>query len=66
MKVKEDVERFEELSFKNDLSAQEERELSRLNHFFKTIPLAYAPELEVKLQQIKLKKLIPQANGQRH
>lgn len=55
--VTEKVEEFEVLSSKSDLSDEEKSKLFRLESYFERVPREFAPELDVKLQQIKLKQL---------
>jgi len=55
--VTEKVEEFEVLSSKSDLSDEEKSKLFRLESYFERVPREFAPELDVKLQQIKLRNL---------
>jgi len=55
--VTEKVEEFEVLSSKSNLSDEEKSKLFRLESYFERVPKEFAPELDVKLQQIKLKQL---------
>lgn len=56
-RLKEKLRRYEHLVLNGKLSAPETSELSDLQHYFDRVPLVFAPELEVKLQQIKLRRL---------
>jgi len=55
--VADKVEEFEVLSSKSDLSNEEKSKLFRLESYFEGVPRVFAPELDVKLQQIKLRNL---------
>lgn len=51
------VDNYETLVDKEVLTEEENTELLELENYFKKLPKLYSDELEVKLQQIKLKKL---------
>lgn len=55
--LKSKVENYETLVDKEVLTAEENINLLDLENYFKKLPKFYSDELEVKLQQIKLKKL---------
>lgn len=55
--LKSKVDSYETLVDKDVLTAEENTELLELENYFKKLPNFYSDELEVKLQQIKLKKL---------
>lgn len=56
-RLKEKLGRYEQLALNGKLSEPETSELSDLQRYFDRLPLVFAPELEVKLQQIKLQRL---------
>ncbi len=56
-KVTKKVEEFEKLALKSELSDNEKVKLLKLESYFEKVPRDLAPELDVKLQQIKLKQL---------
>jgi len=55
--IKNKIERYEVLSSKNKINDEEREEYLFLKQYLKNIPKYYAPEFEVKLQEIELKKL---------
>ncbi len=55
--VADKVQEFEVLSSKSKLSDEEKSKLFRLESYFERVPKQFAPELDVKLQQIKLRNL---------
>lgn len=55
--LKNKVLEYEVLASKKQLNEIEEEELEELEDYFNNLPKIFSPELEVKLQQIKLKSL---------
>jgi predicted ATP-binding protein involved in virulence len=55
--IKEKIERFERLSEINLVDEEDKEEYFFLTRYFENIPKHFAPELDVKLQQIKLNQL---------
>jgi len=55
--IKSKIDRYEVLSSRDKKDDEEREEYIFLKKYLKSIPKYYAPEFEVKLQQIELKKL---------
>lgn len=55
--IKSKVSEYEKLSGQKNLSNDENEKLVDLKSYFKNLPMLFSPELEVKLQQIKLQNL---------
>jgi predicted ATP-binding protein involved in virulence len=55
--VKEKMERYENLSVKEDLTEEEEEELFDLKEYFEDLPKMFSPELALKINQIQLANL---------
>lgn len=60
--LKEKVATYEKLAQQNDLSSAERIQLEKLEKYLEEIPKAFAIELAVKIQQIKLKRLEAKSN----
>jgi predicted ATP-binding protein involved in virulence len=60
--LKEKVATYEKLAQQKQLSKEEHQQLMNLEQYLDDIPKAFATELAVKIQQIKLKRLEAQSN----
>ncbi len=62
--LKQKIAEFEQLILQNDLTVEQQRQLNHLRDYFDHSPKYLAPELHVKLQELKLKELTTGKKGQ--
>ncbi len=63
--LKQKIIKFEQLILQNDLTIEQQRQLNHLRDYFAHSPKYLAPELLVKLQELKLKELTTHKKGQK-